>query len=331
MTGRSVNGDGGVARSGSRALSVLATPINGTILRCLEGGPRPLTDLRRECGSPAQTTLRAHLEELSELQAVLRHRRNRFPGVVECELTVAGRELVFVLNVVERWLQMAPDGPLAFGSDAAKAAIKALVDGWSSMMLRLLAARPLSLTELDGIIESLSYPSLQRRLTAMRIAGQLKPCPGEGKGTSPYGVTRWLRLGVGPLAAASRWERRHLPEETPPITPIDTEAGFLLTLPLLRLPEDMSGSCRLGVEMTRGEERRLAGALAQVEGGQVKTMTVRLNQTADAWAIGSAADWLHALIDADPAGLEVGGRGELGRALVSALHGALFKEPAYAG
>jgi DNA-binding HxlR family transcriptional regulator len=330
LTDRSVNGYGSGARSGTRALSLLSTPINGTILRSLSDGPRSLVDLRRECGSPAQTTLRAHLEELSELGAVVRERRNRFPGVVECELTAAGRDLLFVAATLERWLRAAPDGPMPFGSDRAKAATKALVDGWSSTMLRLFAARPLSLTELDGIIESLSYPTLQRRLAAMRLAGQLKACQNEGRGTNPYGVTRWLRQGVAPLAAASRWERRHLPQETPPIASIDTEAAFLLTLPLLRLPEDLNGSCRLGVEMTKGRERSLAGALARVEGGRVRSMTVRLNQPADAWAIGSATVWLHAIIDSDLTGLELGGHGQLARALVEGLHGTLFTDRVYA-
>ncbi len=38
-------------------------------------------------------------------------------------------------------------------------------------MLRALAAGSLSLTELDRLIGALSYPSLERRLVAMRLAG----------------------------------------------------------------------------------------------------------------------------------------------------------------
>ena len=58
----------------------------------------------------------------------------------------------------------APEGPLALGSSTAKSAIKALVEGWGTNMIRALAARPLSLTELNGLISGLSYPSLERRL-----------------------------------------------------------------------------------------------------------------------------------------------------------------------
>ncbi len=192
-------------------------------------------------------------------------------------------------------------------------------------MLRLLAARPLSLTELDSIIESLSYPTLQRRLGAMRLAELVQPCPEHGNGTNPYKVTRWLRQGIAPLAAATHWERRHLSSETAPIMPIDAETGFLLVLPLLRLPSELSGSCRLGVEMVRGTERRVAGVVAGVEEGRIRTCSVRLNrQSADAWAIGPASAWLHAVIAADLDGLELAGDQRLARALVDGLHATLF-------
>jgi DNA-binding HxlR family transcriptional regulator len=303
---------------------LLAIPVNATILRALSGGSKRLVDLRRECGTPAQTTLRAHLKELDRVGAIVKSRSDDFPGIMECELTGAGRELLFVADILERWLQRAPSEPLRFGSSAAKAAIKALVEGWSSTMLRILAARPLSLTELDGIIASLSYPALERRLAAMRLAGQVEACSSQRKGTTPYGVTDWLRQGIAPLAAAAQWERRHMPTETAPITPIDTETAFLLTLPLLRLPSEHSGSCRMGVEVASGGDRRLAGAIAHVEEGRITSCTVRLNQSADAWALGSATAWLQALIGSGADGLELGGDQRLARALLEGLHEALF-------
>lgn len=303
-------------------MDLLAKPLNGLILRQLSDGPKPLVHLRRECGSPAQTTLRAHLRELEATGTVARRKRNDFPGTVEFELERAGTELLFVVGAVERWLERAPDGPLAFGSGEAKAAIKALADGWSSTMLRALAARPLSLTELDRIIAGLSYPSLERRLAAMRLAGHVKSCPSEGKGT-PYAVTAWLRQGIAPLAAAARWERRNLPDGSP-IGRVDTEAAFLLTLPLLQLPPDLSGSCRMGVEMGNRVERRLIGAMAYVDGGRVASCSVRLQSSADAWATGSINAWLRAVIAADTDTLQLGGDQRLARALVGGLHRVLF-------
>jgi DNA-binding HxlR family transcriptional regulator len=323
LTASGVNGNGRGPRSGTRALVLLACPLHGTILQSLSAGPKQLVDLRREVGSPPQTTLRAHLKELDGIGGIVKRRRNRFPGVLEYELAPAGMELLFVADALEHWLKRAPEGPLAFGSSGAKAAIKALAEGWSSTMLRALAARPLSLTELDVVIAGLSYPSLERRLAAMRLAGQIEPCPGSGKGT-PYTVTEWLREGMGPLAAASRWERHHLPEETAPTTRLDTEACFLLTLPLLRLPEELSGSCRMGVEMKNGRQRRLVGAMAHVDEGRVASCSVRLEGTPNAWATGTAGSWLRAVIGSDTDQLELGGDQRLARALLDGLHSALF-------
>jgi DNA-binding HxlR family transcriptional regulator len=200
------------------------------------------------------------------------------------------------------------------GTVAAKSAIKALVDGWTTNIMRALAARPLSLGELDRLIASVSYPSLQRRLGAMRLVGQVEKRPGR---ESPYVVTDWLRRAIAPLAAAARWERRHMREQASPITSHDAEAGFLLSLPLLRLSEGLSGSCRLVVEVVDG--KRLAGALAEVDHGAVVSCTSRLNGASAAWAVGPATAWLHAVLDGDSTTLELGGDCKLALALLDQM------------
>jgi DNA-binding HxlR family transcriptional regulator len=323
LAGNRVNGSGNGARSGAQTLLLLATPLNVLVLRALAEGPKQQAELRRAAGLPAQTTLRAQLKRLTDVGAVEKHRRNRFPGVHEYELTAAGRDLLFVADVLERWLERAPDGPLALGENAAKAAIKALAEGWSTTMLRVLAAGPLSLTELDGIITSLSYPALERRLAAMRLASLVKARASDGRGT-PCGVTNWLRQGVAPLASAIRWERRHLPRDTAPIARLDIEAAFLLALPLLRLPSDVSGSCRMAAEMANGGERRLAGAMIELRNGKIASCATQLRGDPDAWALGSAPAWLDALIARDADRLELGGDCQLASALVDALHQVLF-------
>ena len=310
-------------RSGALALSLLASPLNGTVLRRLASGPKRLVDLRRETGSPAQTTLRAHLKELDAAGAIEKRRRDRFPGVLEYELTAAGKELLFVVEALDQWLREAPAGALDFASNEGKAAIKSLIEAWSSTMLRALAARPLSLTELDRIITGLSYPSLERRLGAMRLSGQVEACSANGKGT-PYAPTPWLRRGIAPLAAATQWERRHLPAESAPVGRIDVEAGLLLVLPMLDLPEDLAGSCRLGVEMNDGRDRRLVGAMAQIDGGRLASCSIRLDKDADAWVTGPTNAWLRAVIEADIDGLELSGDQRLARSLVEGLHLVLF-------
>lgn len=317
------NGEDGEGRAGSLALTLLANPLIGAILRGLADGPKDLVDLRREAGLPAQSTMRTHLRSLEELDVIVRTRRNRFPGILECELTDSGRELLFVASTLERWLEVAPDGRLPFGSAAAKGAIKAMVEGWSTTMLRALAARPLSLTELDRVISPLNYPSLERRLSAMKLAGQVAACPGENHGT-PYGVTDWLRRGIAPICAAARWERRHVATKAAPIGRLDIETSFLLAVPLLEVPADHSGSCRLGVELTVNGELRLAGALVGLEPGRRPSCTTRVEGDPDAWAIAPVNAWLCALIEADTDQVELGGDQRLARAVLGGLHATLF-------
>lgn len=323
MTATRVNGGGSGARSGARTLALLAAPLNVLILRALEDGPKKQADLRREAGAPPQTTLRAQLKRLAATGAIAKDRRERFPGVLEYELTASGRELLFVASILERWLDKAPEGALALGSNAAKAATKALVEGWSTTMLRALAAQPLSLTELDGLIGALSYPSLERRLAALRLAGQVEPRPASGRST-PYTVTPWLRQAVAPLASAIRWERRHLPQSTTPIGRLDAETAFLLAVPLLRPPAELSGSCRLATEISNGSSRRLSGITVAVEAGGIASCVTRFSGTPDAWALGPPAAWLDAVIERDLDRLELGGDRRLANSLLDGLHEVLF-------
>ena len=323
MATGTVNGSETGARSGAQALLLLAAPLNCLILRALSDRPRQQAELRRQTGSPAQTTLRAQVKRLTEIGVIERHRTNRFPGTLEYELTAPGRELLFVLGVLERWLEKAPDGPLVLGGNVAKAAIKALAEGWSTTMLRALAARPLSLTELDGVIASLSYPSLERRLGAMRLAGQVEAIPIPGRGT-PYAVTDWLREGVAPLAAAARWERRYVPQASAPIGRLDAEALFLLAVPLPRLPAELSGRCRMAAEIHNGKKRRFAGVLVDVREGTIASCATDLQGDADARALGSPGAWLDAVIAHDTDRLELSGDCRLARTLLDGLHGALF-------
>jgi hypothetical protein len=120
---------------------------------------------------------------------------------------------------------------------------------------------------LDRLIGRLGYRSLEHRLTAMRLSGQLEAVPGNGR-APPYAVTDWLRHAVGPLVAATRWERCSLPEETARIGRIDAEAAFLPAVPLVRLPAATSGACRLAVELPGGGGR-LAGVTVGVEDSRV--------------------------------------------------------------
>lgn len=306
---------------------MLAAPLNVAIVRALADGPKQQIELRRDAGSPAQTTLRAQLKRLVEIGALEKHRRNRFPGTLEYELTPAGRDLASVADALERWLEFAPEGSLPLGDNAARAAIKALAGGWSSTMLRALAARPLSLTELSGVIAALSYPSLERRLSAMRLADLIRSDQSAAASRgNPYAVTEWLRQAIGPLLAAARWERKHGDNDAMPIEPIDVETIFLLTAPLLRLRTSGRGLCRLVAEIPNGSGR-LAGATLEVKDGRASSCTTRLSGDYDASALGSPTAWLDALIERDGDRLELGGDQKLARDVLASLSVALFASP----
>lgn len=316
-------------RSGAQTLVLLAAPVTGSILRTLTAGPARQTELRRAAGSPAQTTLRAQLQRLEEIGAVERHRRDRFPGALVCELTPAGRELGLVLDALERWLQAAPAGPLSLAESPARAAVKALAEGWSTTMLRVLASGPRSLTELDGLIASISYPSLERRLVALRLAGLVEPVAAmNGSRRTPYAVTRWLRLGLAPLAVACRWERRNRSTETPAITRIDIETACLLAVPTLdRRDGGISGSFRFAVETVAGRAKGSVGVVFGIENGALGSCTTSLEGPVDAWALGSAPAWLDAVIDLDLDRIELGGDAGLARAAIESLHTEIFQVP----
>jgi DNA-binding HxlR family transcriptional regulator len=306
-------------RAGSLALSVLATPLNFLILKALSAHPMRLAELRKKTGLPAQTTLRGHLANLAELGVLRKRPTQQMPYAVENELTPMGRELLTVAERLQLWLGQAPEGPIPLESGAAKGAVKALVDGWGSRMIGALAVRSLSLTELDSSISALSYPSLERRLSSMRIAGLVEAQPGNGAGT-PYAVTEWARRGVVPIAAASHCELAHLGPRRAPVTQGDIETAFLLATPLVGLAEPVAGLCQLEVEPTAGYVPRPTGVQVVIEDGAVVSCVSRLVPDPPAYAIGSAVKWFSAISHGRIADLRFGGSGRIAEDVVAGLH-----------
>lgn len=306
-------------RAGGRVLTVLATPLNFQVLRALTERPMRLAELRKATGLPAQTTLRGHLSSLSELGVLARRPTQQLPYTVEHELTPMGRELLDVAGRLDLWLSKAPDRPISLDGGAAKGAIRALIDGWGSTMMRALAAAPMSLTELDSAISDLSYPALERRLSSMRIAGLVEPIKTTGSGT-PYAVTDWARLGIAPLAAAGHCELLHLGPARTAVTEVDIEAAFLLAAPLVALPEQVAGSCQLEVEPSPGVVLRPAGVQVTIERGKVVACVSRLEPSPGAFAAGPAVNWFNAVTRGEIAGLRFGGTRQIAEDIVSGLH-----------
>jgi DNA-binding HxlR family transcriptional regulator len=319
LTGRGAhpdtNGNGSLPHAGSRALKLLAVPLSGRILQRLGEGPKRLVELQVETGPVPQTTLRTHLKSLEGIGAVIRRGREDAPGVIEFALGEPGEDLLEVIGSVERWLALTPRGPLSFGGDPGKAALKALLGGWSSTILRSLAEHPQSLSELAGEIRVVSYPAVERRLAALRLNGLVEAQEGNGKGT-PYAITDWLRQSVASIAAAVHWEQQYMPDDAVAVTRTDAETIFLLGLPALSVPNSLSGSCLMGMRLNGHED--LAGVVAHVRKGKV-SCSAKVDERTDAWAKGEPPAWIRAMLGLESDHLDVGGRRRLAQALVKGL------------
>jgi DNA-binding HxlR family transcriptional regulator len=316
-------------RAGGTVLSLLAAPLSVPILRAHIEGPLRLPDLRERIGGAAQTTLRGQVGNLRGIGALERQVRSGMPYTVENELTPVGLGVLSVAEVVEAWLARAPQGSIPLGSESAKGAIRALIGGWGSTILRALAARPLSLTELSSVINDHSYPALERRLSAMRAARQLEPRPNGDRGAKPYGVTEWTRQAVAPIAAAGHCECKYLAESTDSLGRIDIEAIFLLSVPLVDLDVTRSGGCLLAVDTGSGglgqPTDRLVGVHVEIERGAITTCSSRLEYDPRTWALGSTSAWVDAILEGKIERLRIGGdQVKLAEELIERLHTSLF-------
>jgi DNA-binding transcriptional ArsR family regulator len=284
LSGR-LNAIEGELRAGAQVLSLAADPINREILQAMT---------------------------------------NRVLEMDGREYTVSneGREALFVAAVIERWLGQAPDGPIEYGSTLAKRTVAALVEGWSAAVIHALAREPMTSAELDGAIDGLDRRQLQRHLVAMRGVGLLEAV-GKG-GDALYAMTDWLRSGIAPLIASARLERGKNVEGATPVDGFDVEAGFRMALGLVELPEELTGVCRLRLNLDKGREDRFSGVTAVVERGEVVACESGFERKADAWALGSLDAWLDTVIDLDAKAVSTGGDAWLTGALVRAIHGALF-------
>ncbi len=302
-------------------LSLFASAAHGTILRALADGPVNLAALRGRAGIPSEAALWGNIGNLIGIGAVEKRPPDGRPDLLDNELTPLGRELLSVASAVDDWLERGPAGPLEAESEPAREAVKALVAGWSSSMLRALAARPLSLAELNGLIASLSGSSLERRLTAMCDARLLISRDEDGAAPA-FAVTEWLREGVAPLLAAIRCERLRLRTGTAPLMRLDVETLLLLAVPLLGPLRD--GSCQIAVDLEDGSRSGPAGVRVEVREGGIVSCVSKLDDELGDAAFGSAEAWLEALVAGAPARLRIEGRDSLAALLIENLHDRLY-------
>jgi DNA-binding HxlR family transcriptional regulator len=236
----------------------------------------------------------------------------------------AGQDLLFVGSVLERWLRDCPSGSLELGPDSAPA-LSALLNGWSSSVIHALAAKPLTTAEIVKGIGVLDYDTVEERVEEMVDADLLIVLDAAAVGAEErFAATEWLRTAIAPLATAARQELRHPLDDTAPIAALDVQAAFLLTLPLLKLPVELSGTCSLAVDLDEGVVGSPTGVTARIEKGELISCEARLTDAADAWATASAPDWLDAVIDRDSGRVRSDGDDALITAVLRELHEALF-------
>jgi DNA-binding HxlR family transcriptional regulator len=318
-------------RAGSHALSTFARVLTVRTLRAHVDRPLTASELEERLGWAAKASLRLATNNLCELRALARSERAASPRVVTTELTKAGRALLSVVDALEHWFSRSPFGPLTLADPAARNTIRALVAGWDSAIIGALAGRSCSLSELSSEIDGQSYPALKRRLARLRTARLVKRLDDRGRRSPAHEATHWLRRAVGPLSAASRWERNHAVAEAPPMTRHDIEAALLLALPLVELPKTTSGKCVLAAPASPGHGENAEAALAAVslvvEGGEVVSCTPGAEETPATWALGTSDAWLDAMIDGDCAALRLrGSHRDFVTTVVNGLHDALFED-----
>jgi hypothetical protein len=240
--------------------------------------------------------------------------------------TPAGREVPFVGATLQRWLERCPGRPVTPGVDSGDV-LWPLLSGWVATVVHAVAVKPRSAAEIQEAVGVLPLEMTEAKIDLLNEVGLVDALPPERPGGEErFEPTDWLRLAVAPLAAAARMELRHPHPrgDTAPIAAADVEAAFLLTLPLLELPAEMSGSCSLAVDLDAGVIGSPAGVTARIEGGRVADCDVGLDEDADVWTAASASAWLDAVIELDTRQIHSEGQHRVATALLRALHERLF-------
>jgi hypothetical protein len=98
-------------------------------------------------------------------------------------------------------------------------------------------------------------------------------------------------------------------------------------LPLLRMPNGLSGSCSLSFELEEGVIGSPVGLTARIEQGRVVACEPGIDPEAGAAAAGPIGNWLNALIDGETRGVSSDGDWRLPRDLLGAIHETLFGAP----
>jgi hypothetical protein len=235
--------------------------------------------------------------------------------------TPEGTRAIHLAGMTELWLMESPEGELRWGEERARNVTLGLVDGWASTVVHRLAAEPLTLDELDTAILHLDRDEIEPCLETMSRDGQVELRAGRD-GVDSYALTEWGRRGIASLIASARLEQTA--GEGDPIEDIDVQAAFGLSLPLLRLRGDRSGSCALTVDLGGLDDPRPAEVTAGFEEGRLAAWAPGGGEDADTRISGGVEGWFRAVIEGRLDGLAAEGEVRLASAVLEGLHAQLF-------
>jgi len=306
------------SRAGGEVLSLLSDALNSSILRALMGGPLPVPELGRRLGPTSRTTRFSRLRDLERLGIIRRKKRPGTPPVAYCGLSSAGRELLPVVRRFARWLAESPDAPSSPDELDGARAIKALAVAWNTTILRWLAERPCSVTELGSLSpRDVTYHEVRAARESLSAAGMISPVASDERG-QPYAASEWTRRAAGCIAAAMRWERAFL-TDTRPLAPAEAEGLLRLLLPLVEIqPTLQSGVCVLRID-------RHDDLSVLVEDGRIAPCDLPPSHPRVSQVSGDAEAWSRAVLDGRTDSLRMRGGIHLTAALTGGLHRACIQ------
>jgi len=307
------------SRAGGEVLSLLSDALNSSILRALMAGPLPVSELGGRLGPISRTTRFSRLRDLERLGVIAREKRPGTPPVAYCGLSPAGRELLPVVRRFARWLASSPAGPSNPDELDGASAIKALAVAWDTTVLRWLAERPCSVTQLDSLSPpDVTYHEVRKAREALSAAGLIGPIPSDERG-QPYAATEWARRAAGCIGAAIRWEGAFLAGAKLPAA-AEAEGLLRMLLPLVEIqPTSQSGVCELRID-------RHADLSVVLGEGRIVACDRASSNPRVSRVSGDAEAWLRTVLDGRTDSLRMRGGIHLTTALAGGLHRACVQQ-----
>jgi DNA-binding HxlR family transcriptional regulator len=302
-------------RAGVLALLVLSDSLNLAALRQLGGGPLTAAELLGTLRASRATRFK-RLRTLEELGLIVREKHSGWPPPTYCRLSDAGHSLLAVAEHFEAWLACR-QRRVGSGELERSRTIKALASGLGSTLVRWLAERPRSTTELEALTpREISHHDIKRALHALSDVGLAEPLPRRKGRRHPYALTAKGREAAAPIAAALHWERDLHADPDPAWEGLAAETLLYLAAPLALVPVEFEGTCAMSID----EHDAVS---ITVSGGRLLARALAPGEAVEAEVRGSGSSWLTMLVSGRPGELELTGDANLIAVLTLSLHQAI--------